>query len=170
VVYLRATRRVLRLLGPRAAPIGRSRTALGDWFVNRFVVDRQPLLILVSSASLLPILEPARGVRELPERLPSIVRRRLNELGIDEPLVSAEVAAMEQVLVAPTNDRSVVGTMVDFVHSIRCCTLPAGPWDRATLSFLERILQKTPCRVTSPGSETVFPADLARELLVRRVN
>ena len=167
MVYLRATGKVLRLLDPGSAPIGQSHAALGDWFVNRFVVDRQPLLILVSSASLLPILEPARGVRALPERLPTIVQRRFKELGIDETLASAEIAAMAPVRVAPTDDRSVVGTMVDFVHSIRCYSPPAGTWDRATLTSFERILEKTPCRVTRPHTETVFPVDLARELLVR---
>jgi len=30
---------------------GTSDTALGDWYVNRLIVDRQPLLLLVSAAS-----------------------------------------------------------------------------------------------------------------------
>lgn len=170
VVYLRATWKVLRFLGPAPAPGGRSNTALGDWFVNRLVVHRQPLLLLVSSASLLPILEPARKVRTLPDRLPAIVRRRLRELGIDEALISAEVAAMDEVHVAPTNDRSVVGTMVDFVHLIRWYEPPGGRWDRQALSSMEANLQKAPCRVTRPDSETVFPVKRTRQLLARRAS
>ena len=167
MVRLRATRKVLSSLGPGSASNDPSHTALGDWFVNRFVIDRQPLLILVSSASLLPILEPARRVRALPGRLSSIVRRRLSNLGVDESLISAEIAAMDPVLVACTNDRSVVGTMVDFVHSARWLAPPDATLDRATLDSLEADLQRMPCRVTRAQSETVFPAELARALLAR---
>ena len=165
MVHLRATRKVLRFLGPESPSNGDPDSALGDWFVNRFVLDRQPLLVLVSSASLLPILEPAREVRALPERLASIVRRRLRELGVAEPLIWAELATMNEILVAPTNDRSVVGTMVDFVRMARYYRPPGDRWDRAGLSALEAALENTPCRVTGPESGTVFPAERARELL-----
>lgn len=170
MVHLRATRRVLRYLGPASANQSQPDSALGDWFVNRFVLDRQPLLILVSSASLLPIFEPARQVRTLPDRLPSIIRRRLTELSVDAALIADEIAAMGNVTVAPTNDRSVLGTVNEFVFSSRHYAPPEGGWDRRALTALEQWLERMPCRVTRPQSETVFPADLARELLVRRLN
>ncbi len=138
---------------------------MGDWFVNRVVVDRQPLLILVSSASLLPILEPARNMRTLPERLTSIVERRLRDLRIAEPLITAEIERMDEVLVAPTNDRSVVGTMVDFVHTVRFVSARYGKPPGETLSQFEELLEQTPCRAGRPQGETVFPADKTRELL-----
>jgi hypothetical protein len=63
VVVLRATQKVLRLLPqPRHIP-GASDTALGDWYVNRIVIARQPLLLLVSEKSLLSVLTPARDVK-----------------------------------------------------------------------------------------------------------
>ncbi len=165
MVKLRATRKVLRLLGPASASSGASDTVLGDWFVDRFVLNRQPLLILVSSSSLLPILEPAREVRSLPERLSSLLCRRLRRLGVGEMLIRAELAAMDEVQVAPTNDRSVVGTMVDFVHSVRYCAPGSGAWTAEALVELEAMLEQTPCRVTHPGTDTVFPADRTRSLL-----
>lgn len=93
--------------------------ALGDWYVNRFVVDRQPLLLLVSSRSLLSILEPARHVRQLPDRLPGLVGQRLRRLGVADPLIEREIAVMHPVVVGPTRDRSVVGTLVDFERTAR---------------------------------------------------
>jgi hypothetical protein len=52
MVLLRATQKVLRLLPESAGGvIDSSTTALGDWYVNRLIVDRQPLLLLVSSTS-----------------------------------------------------------------------------------------------------------------------
>jgi len=54
MVILRPTRKLRSLLP--AAPVSRpGDTALGDWYVNRLVVGRQPLLLLVSSTSLLPL-------------------------------------------------------------------------------------------------------------------
>src|SRR6187397_860655 len=118
MVILRPTRK-LRALFATARPVAAaSDTALGDWYVNRLVVDRQPLLILVSSTSLLPLLVPARDVQGLAGRLPALVRQRLFRLGIDSATVDAEIHAMSPVTVAPTVDRSVVGTMVDFASAV----------------------------------------------------
>jgi len=165
MVHLRATHKVLRSLGPAASSSDPPDTALGDWFVNRFVVARRPLLLLVSSASLLAILEPARGVRSLPERLPSLVGRRLRRLGVPDRLIQAEIDAMDEVRVAPTNDRSVVGTMVDFVHQVHYYGSVAERWNESSLAALEDALERMPCRVTRSMSETVWPDRRTRELL-----
>jgi hypothetical protein len=76
VVTLRATQKVLRLLPATTADPDAPDTALGDWYVNRITCDRQPLLLLVSATSLLPLLAPAREVRSLPERLAQLVAAR----------------------------------------------------------------------------------------------
>ena len=103
MVILRPTRK-LRSLLPTAAVSARSDTALGDWYVNRIVVDRQPLLLVVSSASLLPMLLPARDVRGLPDRLGALVESRLRRCGIETQAIAAEQHAMHWVAVAPTVD------------------------------------------------------------------
>jgi hypothetical protein len=166
MVYLRATQKVLRRLPPKAPEGEESDSALGDWFVNRLVVDRQPLLILVSGSSLLPILEPARDVRSLPTRLPSIVKQRLERLGARRNLIALEVEAMRDVLVAPTNDRSVVGTMIDFVKAVPY-HLPEGVrWGEYELYDAEAKLAVTPCRCSS--RDTVFPDREAAALLAAK--
>jgi len=104
VVTLRATQKTLKRLPPVSADDALSDTALGDWYVNRLVVDRQPLLLLVSSRSLLAILEPARNVRELPEQLPGMVEQRLGRLGVEDRLIRHEITAMHPVQVGPTRD------------------------------------------------------------------
>jgi uncharacterized protein DUF6933 len=148
-------------------PAGASDTALGDWYVNRLVVDRQPLLLLLSSSTLLSILTPAREVRSLPRRLPPLVAARLRRLGIAGPLIEAEVAAMEPVHVAGTQDRSVLGSMVEFARSIPAY-LPIGGWDETTLPFVESRLAETPCRVVRLPGRVIFPERAASELLQAR--
>jgi hypothetical protein len=72
MVVIRPTQK-LRSALPATQPVEPSDTALGDWYVNRLVVDRRPLLLLVSSESLLPVLVPATHVRELPQHLEDLV-------------------------------------------------------------------------------------------------
>ena len=92
-----------------------STTALGDWHVNHIVVDRQHLLILVSSTSLSTILMRARYVRVLADRLADLVESRLKRYGVDGYLIEARLHAMSPVTIAPTAERSVLG----LVESIR---------------------------------------------------
>jgi hypothetical protein len=147
MVILRATQKLLHNWPELGSGAGLSDTALGDWYLNRLVVDRQPLLIMVSSRSLLSILAPARDVRALPTRLPNLVADRLRRLGVPEWLAKAESAAMNPVVIARTQDRSILGTMVDFAKMIPGY-LPIGGWDQTTLPFVEARLAETPCRAS----------------------
>ena len=156
------------LLPPTGA--GRaSETALGDWYVNRVVVDRQPLLLLVSALSLLAAVLPARDVRGLPERLCDVVGERLKRLGVRRILIEAEVRAMPPVTVAPTADRSVVGIMVDFAKMIPGY-LPSLSWDESALSFVESRLGENPCHAARSFNQVIFPEQKATELLEARWN
>jgi hypothetical protein len=167
VVVLRATKRVLQRLPSFGSNSGASDTALGDWYVNRFVVDRKPLLILVSSKSLLAILIPARDVRSLPARLSNIVAERLVRLGVSATLVRREIEVMEPVHLAPTLDRSVLGVMVDASRAVPFY-LPEGGWGEVDLHVAEVKLAHTPYYAGRRREEVVFPGLAATELLSAR--
>lgn len=162
MVILRPTKK-LRSLLPTVAVSTQSDTALGDWYVNRIVVERQPLLLLVSSTSLLSVVMPARDVRSLPDRLGAVVASRLRRFGIEPQAIEAELQAMHPVIVAPTVDRSVLGTMVDLAKGVRYYSGDLRT-DRG-LAGLEDWLAETPCRSGLPYDRVVFPADKAPDLL-----
>ena len=164
MVILRPTKKLRSLLPPVDLGSRMSDTALGDWYVNRVVVDRQPLLLLVSSTSLLPVLVPARSVRGLPRRLASIVESRLGRCGIDQRAIDAEVLAMASVAIAPTADRSILGIMVDFAKGIPYY-LESGQWDETTLRTIEERLAETPCHAGQSSDRVIFPEKKAPELL-----
>jgi hypothetical protein len=165
MVILRPTKK-LRSLLPVAEVSTRSDTALGDWYVNRLVVQRQPLLLLVSSASLLPLVVPARDVRSLPSRLESLVALRLGRFGLDRKIVEAELRAMRPVVVAPTEDRSVLGSMVDFAKAASYYSEELrADWG---LEWLEDWLAQTPCRSSLARDRVVFPNQRAPDLLQAR--
>lgn len=164
MVVIRATRKVLRALPPPDAAELPSDSALGDWYVSRFIVDSQPLLMLVSSTSLLAILARARDVRNLPRRLPGIVAARLERLGIGARLIDAEVASMDPVHVGATRDRSVLGSLVDFAKTTEFY-LPIRNWDDSSVLEVEDLLAKTPCRCGGSFETTIFPNLAAPRLL-----
>jgi hypothetical protein len=163
MVTLRPTRK-LRSLLPASPVSARSDTALGDWYVNRIVVDRQPLLLLVSSTSLLPLLVPARDVRGLPDRLSALIEARLRRFGMEAEVIASERQAMVPVAVAPTVDRSVLGIMVDFAKAVPYY-LEAGGWTSETLAGVEARLAETPCHAALSSDRVIFPDRKAPELL-----
>jgi hypothetical protein len=167
MVTLRATRKVLKYLPGESDSGQPPDTALGDWYVNRLVVDRKPLLLVVSSLSLLAILKPARNVKELPDHLPDMVAGRLHRLGVDPAVIHAEVEAMDPVEVGKTVDRSVVGIMVDFAKMIPYI-LPPGAWEEGWLPLVEEQLQRTPCYAGRRFEDVVFPESKTVDLLSKR--
>lgn len=167
MVILRPTQKLRSALPFGEGLDGESDTALGDWYVNRIVVDRRPLLLLLSAKALLPLLLPARDVRALRERLPTLVAASLHRLGVDPALIAAEVAAMTPVIIAPTRDRSVLGILVDTAKSVPY-HLEAGRWDDTTLPFVEARLAETPWHASKRSSDVVFPDKAAPRLLADR--
>jgi hypothetical protein len=164
MVILRPTRKLASLLPTAETVPVCNDTALGDWYVNRIVVDRQPLLLLVSSVSLLPMLLPARDVRGLPGTLGALVAARLRRCGIDARAINAEQQAMHPVVIGPSIDRSVLGIMVDFARALPYHLEP-GQWNEDTLELVEGRLAETPCHATRSADRVIFPERKAPDLL-----
>ncbi len=164
MIVLRATQKVLRHLPPPVATPGESDTALGDWYVNRLMVGRRPVLLLVSALSILPVLVPARDVRGLPDRLTEIVAARLRSLGVPNLLIDRELSAMDSVQVAKTRDRSVLGFMNDFGQVLSFYFDELDSFD-ASLKVAEARLADTPCHAGRGLSKSFYPGRKAVELL-----
>ena len=164
MVVLRATKKLLGALPPTASGSDVSETALGDWYVNRVVVHRKPLLLLVSSKSRLSMLVAARNVKTLPERLAEMIHARLRRLNVSPGIIGAEVEATRTVVVGKTVDRSITGQMVDFAKALPYY-LPAQGWEEDTLVAAEERLARTPCLAGRPFDQVIFPDRIAVRLL-----
>ena len=164
MIVIRATKKVLKFLPLAGTPTAPSNNALGDWYVNRLVVDRRPLLLILSERSRLAILDPARNLKALPVKLPELVRRRLVGMDIPESQISREIDTMKSVEVAPTINRSVVGQLVDFAKAIPYY-LPEGDWSEIDLRTIEARLGETPCLCSGKDTDVIWPEREARKLL-----
>jgi hypothetical protein len=95
------------------------------------------------------VLLPAAPFKTVPSRLPEAVGYVLDALRIDRHRIAAEVSAMEECLVAPTNDRRVLGTMNDFDRMLDL--------DGTSLLGVALRLAEAPCGpigMASPDDET----------------
>ncbi len=114
---LRCTKKLLARIDhsvplEREAP--RPTTRMGDWTANLLFIGRQQLVLAVSNITLLPVLLPAAPFRTAAQRVVDAARQMFHMLGIRPTEIAGEMVAMREWVVAPTNDRRVLGSMADF--------------------------------------------------------
>ena len=150
---LRCTRRLTRglTLTPGADNL-EATNKLGDWYASALNVGRQRLVLCVSERSLLSVVLPARGLRQLPSRLPDAVRSVLDRLGVPREVADVEIASMLPISVGLTRNRSVVGSMVDLGRQAESILAPSTP--HAPVADVELALAAVPCLQLKPH---VFP-------------
>lgn len=141
MVILRLTRKLLSRVGPPTAVTKPSTTVLGDWFAQPVSVGHKRYVLLVSEHSRLPVLMPARDVKNLARNFPEALAQVLHALGVPSAVAEREVEATREAVVAVTNSRSVLGTLNDFSHA-----LSYHLWDKPDANLVEiaLLLSRTP--------------------------
>ena len=119
MVVIRCTQKFLRRLKPADLREVSSTTRLGDWFANIFGVRQQRYVLLVSERSRLPILLPGRDVKHVGSHLVDALTHVLLSLDVPALVVRRELGEMREAVIAGTNNRSVLGSMNDFVFAVR---------------------------------------------------
>lgn len=117
MVVIRCTQKLLKRVGPPHPEPQASTTRLGDWTANLLGVGRRRFVLLVAERSRLPILLPARELKRIGEPLADALAHVLMSLSVPALSVQHELAAMRETVFAPTNNRSVLGTMNDFTNA-----------------------------------------------------
>ena len=83
---------------------------MGDWFATALFWKPQ-VALLVNQRTFVPVFLPLAPAATLLDRAPDAIAGVLRRLGAGESFVSAELAAMRDGRIAPTNDRSTVGVL-----------------------------------------------------------
>ena len=153
MLIVRATRKLLGRLGPITADAEqRSTKLLGDWYATAWFW-RPQVALLVSETTLLPVLMPLAPAATLPQRFGPQLAAVLPAHRTPAEFIDAELREMDQVRLARTASRSVVGIMNEFTYL-------ADAWrhEEPDLLTLAVRLAATPCgplyrRHISPGRE-----------------
>jgi hypothetical protein len=157
---LRCTRRLLRRLPLDLTPsVHGPSTTLGDWYANVLYIGRAQLVLCTSERSLLTVLVPAKGPRELPVRLRDGVGVMLSRLRVPAVAIRREIEAMSDVLVGRTVNRSVLGSMNDIAKHCRWAVEDRGGY--LDLEALGQEMAEMPMLTM----ECAFPGEMARRLL-----
>jgi len=153
---LRCTAKFLKKLGleqPGEPPAARN--VLGDWFSNIFYTRQGHFVLLVSEHSLLPVLTTARDLRNLEPRFMRGLEEVLSALHVPANAIEREIELMQPLYYGRTNSRSVLGTMNDFIQSLRFCLAEGRPYSLLEWSLW---LAHTPCKPLEwRQPETVAP-------------
>lgn len=161
MVVLRCTQKLLaRLKRPAVVSPGVSSTRLGDWYGNELRLGRQQFLLFVSGRTRLAVIVPAHDARRLSTVLPDVVSDRLAALGVPAADMDEERRHMSEMVLARTDNRSVLGTMSDYAFMAKDIHAPGEAPE--TPEELMHFLADTP--VVALGG--VRPADLVRKAFV----
>lgn len=157
----RCTQKLIKKLG--LSPISDPpvpTTQLGDWYGNVFYIKHQQLMMFVSDRSLLPVIMPLRERRDLLINFKERLFMLLFQLGVEERLVSDEFRKMDDVLIAKTASRSVLGSMNDFIQLAKDYFQMQ---ENVSLLELELWLSEVPCG----AMDYLSPKRVAPELLAK---
>lgn len=146
MLILRATKKLRdKIGGVPAGPGDQSTAVLGDWYAN-LLAWRRPHVILVNARTLVPVITPLAPAKGLTVRLPDVIADALLALGVAREFVDAERERMGEVRIAPTVDRSVVGSMNDFAFLADHRRHQAvNDFDDLNLRELSKNLAHVPC-------------------------
>lgn len=98
---------------PAASIDDESTTALGDWFATALFWKPQAAL-LVNTRTMIPVFTPLAPAGKLLDRASDAIAEVLRAHGVPGAKITAELAEMSEVRIAPTNNRQMTGVMNEF--------------------------------------------------------
>ena len=120
-----------------------STARLGEWYADTLNLGRERLILCVSERTLLPVIVPAAGAAtDLHAKLARGLRETLESLSAPTGAIDAEVNPLQEVIIAKTASRVVLGSMNDFQFMVRHIRLQLP---KASLLDLGLELADTPC-------------------------
>ena len=154
---LHCTKKLLdRIKQPIAPAEPEPATKLGNWYATA-VFWKPQIVLAVNERTLLPVILPLAPATTVADRLPDALAYVLRGIGIDEATIADELAAMNDVAVAKTANRSVLGVINEFTFMAEHAIGRGHSRDNLDLALW---LANTPC---SPlRKSTGFPNDEAR--------
>ena len=154
---LHCTKKLLDRIKPSiAVSLPPPTTVLGNWYATALFWKPQ-LALLVNERTLLPVLMPLAPASSLAARFSDELAAALSRHGARQEFIERELAAMTEVAMGKTANRSVVGTMNEFSFLAEGYREYLETSDLVTLSMR---LANTPCSPIKYNS----PARLLKDL------
>ena len=143
MLILRCTQKLRKKnLGPLSEEEDSLVPVLRSWHANLVYLARSPVVVCVNDQTLLSVLVPGRNFPNITTAIRGRIGERLRRMGLPPEMISNEVDAMRVVRVEPSNSRSVLASMNDFVFGMKLYVGERFNFERA--DALEDRLSHTP--------------------------
>lgn len=126
MLYLKCTAEVQKAIGlckENLADAGATDAPLGNWYVNRFEVDKRKSLIFMSESTLLSFIlfqgKKPVTVQSLPNMMLAGLQQLLEMQGLPSAAIDRAITHYESGVYAKTDSRSSLGSLNDLVHCYR---------------------------------------------------
>jgi len=125
MIVVRPTQSLAKRMGTKLNPeLSKSMTVLGDWYAQDVVLNRKQFIFCMSERGRLPILISAAPYANFPERLSDAVGEMLLVLGVPKETAHKEWLAMQEFVLGKTDNRSVMGTIKQFLEILKFADPP----------------------------------------------
>jgi hypothetical protein len=146
---IRCTRKLLAEIGAEVASSAEPAhpTLLGDWFANLIRIERRKCVVFTSERTLLTFLVVGPGraaIHDYATLFRSGLRRLLENEGFAALDIDRVVGQYQQMNLAPTNDRSVLGSLNDLARIAVGHVEHLGGLARCDLRAIDHELNITP--------------------------
>jgi len=143
-VIVRCTRKLLSLLHPGAPrSLGSLPADDDDWYANLLWISRRKCLLITHAGTLFSVFAPdvhAAEVRPLGRFFVPLIEAELKAEGL--PVDTFGTVAPDQVVVARTIDRSVLGCMNDMALVCESVMASSGGLERCDVADLNQVLRR----------------------------
>lgn len=147
---IHCTKKLLRELG--ASPLGATmpdcdEVSLGSWHANLIRIERRKCILFTNDRTLYTILVPGIRKKDLGGLCALFVEHlKLNiaQEGFEPEVVARVVAEYNEITIAPTVNRSVLGSMNDLSYEAKLQVHRAGGLDKADMLAVNLMLNRVP--------------------------
>lgn len=129
-----------------------------DWVIDVIRIHRKKVALITHFSTKISFLIPyaeVGGARSIPECIPAVWQAMLLDKGLEKLAHQVEPVFAGPISFCKTNDRSVLGHMNDFKHTIECMAAMGDDLDK-----IISLLHKTPMKCESSAYKT--PIELLR--------
>lgn len=154
---LRCTAKLLSLLGVRPTTLPDVRASAEDWYANLLWIDRRKCLLLAHGETLFSIFVAdvlKADLAPIGPRITAIIEEHLRSERL--PADALGVLEPEDVSLAKTNDRSILGVMNEIAHDIRYQVASMGGIDHTEPAYVNHFIRRT---LHGPNREHITPLD-----------
>lgn len=128
MIVVRPTQNLAKCMRIKLQPnAAKSTTVLGDWSAIDLKIGAKQFIFCMSERGRLPVVMNAAPYANFPERLADRVAEVLLMIGVEESKARQEWRGMREYVLGKTDDRSVLGTMKQFIIDLSYVDL--SPYD-----------------------------------------